>query len=74
MYTRRNFLTWDQANSLAIISPDFNPIESVWGQVKTYIDGHQPEEFASEQRSPNRLHEIVLCMELYLFCPTFSTS
>ena len=40
-------------------SPDLNPIESVWDQMKTYIDDHYPEQYASTQRSPSRLREIV---------------
>ena len=40
-------------------SPDLNPIESVWDQMKTYIDDHYPEQYASTQISPSRLREIV---------------
>ena len=40
-------------------SPDLNPIESVWDQMKTYIDNHYPEVYACSQRSSNRLRDIV---------------
>lgn len=40
-------------------SPDLNPIESVWDQMKTYIDDHYPEAYAHSQRSSNRLRDIV---------------
>ena len=40
-------------------SPDLNPIESVWDQMKIYIDNHYPEVYACSQRFSTRLRDIV---------------